>query len=147
MWLININIQLLFSEVNQTPETKRKVPTINTATTSSQTSPTVEAATKNVTAADLTSETVGENYWEILAEKRRAALEESLTENQELYERIASLEDELNQSKTWLAESRNLVEVLTEMLEEKEDDANATMASEMNKTEDNEDEPSTSANH
>lgn len=136
-----------FSEVTQTPETKRKVPTINTCSTSSQTSPTVEATSKNVTAADLTSDNVGENYWEILAEKRRAALEESLTENQELYERIATLEDELNQSKNMLTETRNLVEVLTEMLEEKEDDANVTMASEINQTEnedESKDEPSTS---
>lgn len=55
-----------------------------------------------------------------MAEKRRTALEESLIENQELYERIATLEDELNQSKTMLTEARNLVEVLTEMLEEKD---------------------------
>lgn len=32
------------------------------------------------------------------------------------------LEDELNQSKTMLTEARQLVEVLTEMLEEKEND-------------------------
>lgn len=55
-----------------------------------------------------------------MAEKRRVALDESLIENQELYERIAVLEDELNQSKTMLTEARNLVEVLTEMLEEKD---------------------------
>jgi geminin len=68
-----------------------------------------------------------------LAEKRRLALEESLTENQELYERIASLEDELNQSKSMLAESKSLIEVLTEMLEEKDnenDEDNAPSTSE-----------------
>lgn len=66
----------------------------------------------------MTSDVAGEVYWETLAEKRRSALEESLCENQELYERIAVLEDELNQSKKMLEETRNLVEVLTEMIEE-----------------------------
>lgn len=84
-----------------------------------------------VTAEDLTSEAVGENYWEILAERRRVALDESLKENQELYERIATLEEELDQSKSLLAETRGLVDVLTEMLEEKENnEADTTMTSE-----------------
>lgn len=119
-----------FSEVLQTPETKRKTPaTSSTATTSSQTSPSLDSAAK-VTAEDLTSEAVGENYWEILAERRRVALDESLKENQELYERIASLEEELDQSKSLLTETQSLVEVLTEMLEEKENEADTTMTSE-----------------
>lgn len=117
------NVSSHFSEIAQTPESKRKIPTNSTASTSSQTSPSLDPSTsKQVTAEDLTSESVGEKYWEILAEKRRAALEDSLIENQELHERIASLEDELNQSKSMLTETRNLVEVLTEMLEEKESD-------------------------
>lgn len=70
--------------------------------------------------ADLTSEEASEEYWKVLAEKRRAALEESLTENQELYERIASLETELNESKSLLEDAQNLVETLTEMLQENE---------------------------
>jgi geminin len=113
--------------LTQTPEAKRKTPTQNTATTSSQTSPSLEGTSKQVTTEDLTSEKVSETYWQVLAEKRRAALEESLVENQELYERIATLEDELNQSKTLLTETRSLVEVLTEMLEEKESEMNTTM--------------------
>lgn len=120
-----------FSDATQTPESKRKIPQPTTASTSSQTSPSlVPSATKEITAEDLTGDVVGETYWEILAEKRRAALEESLVENQELYERIASLEDELNQSKSLLTETRNLVEVLTEMLEEKEVDENKTITPE-----------------
>lgn len=63
---------------------------------------------------------MNERYWEVLAEKRREALQETLSENQELYERIANLEDELNHSKSMLEEARDLVTVLTEMLEEKE---------------------------
>ena len=60
----------------------------------------------------------------MVAEKRRIGLQETLAENQELYERIAYLEDELNHSKSMLEEARDLVTVLTEMLEEKETDVN-----------------------
>ena len=93
------------------PEVKRKTPTANAS-----------SSTKNqVTVEDLTADKpVNEHYWETLAEKRRSALEETLFENQELYERIANLEDELNHSKSMLEEARDLVTVLTEMLEEKE---------------------------
>lgn len=105
------------SDSNQIAEIKRKSPVI-TASTSSQTSPPVQT----ITSEDLTSDKpVTEKYWEVLAEKRRSALEETLVENQELYERIANLEDELNQSKNMLSEARDLVTVLTEMLEEKEE--------------------------
>lgn len=108
---------------DQMTEVKRKTPT---ASTSSQTN--VSTNTSQVTAEDLTADKpVNEHYWEILAEKRRGALEETLFENQELYERIANLEDELNQSKSMLEEARDLVTVLTEMLEEKENnDGNVT---------------------
>jgi len=91
-----------------------------TTSKSSQTSPALEPG-KQITTEDLTSEKpVNEHYWEVLAEKRREALQETLSENQELYERIANLEDELNHSKSMLEEARDLVTVLTEMLEEKE---------------------------
>lgn len=83
--------------------------------------PSTSQSQQKITSADLTSDEVGENYYEILAEKRRVALEESLTENQELYERIASLETELNDSKAMLEEARALVETLTEMLQEQEE--------------------------
>ncbi len=51
-------------------------------------------------------------------------MEETLHENQELYERIAALEDELNQSKSMLEEAQDLVTVLTELLEEKDQNTN-----------------------
>lgn len=74
-----------------------------------------------ITAEDLTSaEGPSELYWEVLAERRRLALEESLTENQELCEKVAALEEELSLSKEMLQEARNLVEVLTELLQEGE---------------------------
>ncbi|KAL1378093.1 hypothetical protein pipiens_015822 [Culex pipiens pipiens] len=59
-------------------------------------------------------------YWEVLAEKRRAALEESLSENMDLYEQLSSLKEELSTSQQMLQESRNIVEVLTELLQEDE---------------------------
>ncbi|CAG9798127.1 unnamed protein product [Chironomus riparius] len=100
-------------------EVKRKSPAPTTSK-SSQTSPALEPG-KSITTEDLTSDKpVNQHYWEVLAEKRREALQETLVENQELYERIANLEDELNHSKSMLEEARDLVTVLTEMLEEKE---------------------------
>ncbi|XP_055540733.1 geminin [Wyeomyia smithii] len=103
----------------------------------SQTSPEkkVAKAKPTVTEEDLTSmEGPSAVYWEILAEKRRQALEESLRENEELHEEaaafreekaayqeeIAALKEELNLSREMLEEARNLVEVLTEMLQEGE---------------------------
>lgn len=76
-----------------------------------------------------------------MAEKRRVALDETCAENRELYERIATLEEELVQSKTLLTETRSLVEVLTEMLEEKENNENdTTMTSEMGQQPNDDDE-------
>lgn len=116
-------ITLKSFSVDQMPEIKRKTPT---ASASSQTNASTSNTKNQVTAEDLTADKpVNEHYWETLAEKRRGALEETLFENQELYERIANLEDELNHSKSMLEEARDLVTVLTEMLEEKEhNDAN-----------------------
>ncbi|XP_053691190.1 geminin [Sabethes cyaneus] len=89
----------------------------------SQTSPEKKAAKgkPTVTEEDLTSlEGPSAAYWEILAEKRRQALQESLRENEELHEENAGLREELNLSREMLEEARNLVEVLTEMLQEGE---------------------------
>lgn len=48
----------------------------------------------------------------------------SLKENEELHEKVASLEEELNISRQMLEESRNLVELLTEIIQEQEGEAN-----------------------
>lgn len=61
-----------------------------------------------------------EGYWKTLAERRRIALDISLKENEELHEKINNLEEELNISRAMLDESRNLVEVLTEIIQENE---------------------------
>lgn len=68
---------------------------------------------------DLTTEgEPSEGYWKTLAEKRRIALDVSLKENEELHEKVASLEEELEISRAMVEESKNLVEVLTEMIQE-----------------------------
>lgn len=99
---------------NNTAETaKRK----KIDTRSTQTSP----GKKSVTVEDLTeSDAPSSTYWELLAEKRRQALEATLEENQHLHERIEGLESELDTSRKMLEETKNLVEVLTEMLNENE---------------------------
>lgn len=100
--------------INNTAETAKRKRIDNRAT---QTSP----GKKSVTADDLTdAATPGTKYWELLAEKRREALEATLVENQHLHERIEGLESELNTSRKMLEETKNLVEVLTEMLNENE---------------------------
>lgn len=95
---------------------------IDTKAVETQTSPDAKSNNnKKITEEDLCSGTKpGEYYYERLAEKRREALEQSLEENQRLYERIDGLEEELNTSRQQLEEAHHLVAVLTEMLNENE---------------------------
>ncbi|KAK1133884.1 hypothetical protein K0M31_011670 [Melipona bicolor] len=77
---------------------------------------------------DLTSEAgPSENYWEVLAERRRIALEDALEDNKELIERVEKLEEENHIYKEMLDESRTLVEVLQEMLGEDRNDINNSL--------------------
>ncbi|XP_076627595.1 geminin DNA replication inhibitor isoform X1 [Colletes latitarsis] len=77
---------------------------------------------------DLTSEAgPSENYWEVLAERRRIALEDALEENKELFDRIEKLEEENHVYKEMLDESRALVEVLQEMIGEDRNDINNSL--------------------
>lgn len=72
-----------------------------------------------IAAEDLTSEAgPSQNYWQVLAERRRIALEDALEENTILTERIAKLEEENRVCKEMLDETRTLVEVLQEMMGE-----------------------------
>lgn len=57
--------------------------------------------------------------------KREDALTETKAENQQLIERIATLECKLRQSKERLAEVKSLADVLNELLEEKDHDQSA----------------------
>lgn len=77
---------------------------------------------------DLTSEAgPSEQYWEVLAERRRIALEDALDENKELTERVARLEEEKRTYKEMLDETRALVEVLQEMIGEDRSDINNSL--------------------
>ncbi|KZC13316.1 PREDICTED: geminin isoform X2 [Dufourea novaeangliae] len=77
---------------------------------------------------DLTSEAgPSENYWEVLAERRRIALNDALEENKELSDRIEKLEDENRLYKEMLDETRTLVEVLQEMVGEDRSDINNSL--------------------
>ncbi|XP_043499166.1 uncharacterized protein LOC122522298 [Polistes fuscatus] len=62
-----------------------------------------------------------ENYWQVLAERRRIALHDALDENKILHDRIATLQEENRLCNEMLNETRALVEVLQEMIE---DDSN-----------------------
>lgn len=120
---------------------------IETRVAETQTSPNKSSTkdetstSKKITAEDLTGEAKpSEHYWERLAEKRREALEQSLDENQRLYERIEGLEEELNTSRQQLEEAKHLVAVLTEMLNETEgDEEEGVEIEEKDQTESNED--------
>lgn len=77
------------------------------------------AESKSITVEDLTSEEEpGKEYYKILAERRRVALEEALKENEQLHEKVKLLEEENKQCNILLNETRELVETLTEMLKE-----------------------------
>nr|CAD7201023.1 unnamed protein product [Timema douglasi] len=66
---------------------------------------------------DLTSEAgPSEKYWEVLAERRRVALEETLKENQKLHDTITLLKEECSEYKQLLKDSEDLVETLKELL-------------------------------
>ncbi|KAF7408511.1 hypothetical protein HZH66_003048 [Vespula vulgaris] len=77
---------------------------------------------------DLTSEAgPSENYWEVLAERRRIALDDALEENKELRERISKLQEENRLCKEMLDETRALVEVLQEMIGDDRNDINNSL--------------------
>ncbi|KDR18404.1 geminin [Zootermopsis nevadensis] len=70
-----------------------------------------------INSADLMSDgPPSENYWQLLAEKRRIALEESLQENKTLHQKLEILVEEKQLTEQMLEESRNLVDVLKEIL-------------------------------
>ncbi|XP_039292260.1 geminin isoform X2 [Nilaparvata lugens] len=74
---------------------------------------------KVITVEDLTSQAgPSEHYWETLAERRRVALEKALEENQMLHERVALLEEENEQCKVLLEDSKAVIDTLNEILKE-----------------------------
>lgn len=77
---------------------------------------------------DLTSEAgPSENYWEVIAERRRIALEDALEENKDLTERLAKMEEEYRLCKEMLNETRALVEVLQEVIGDDRNDINNSL--------------------
>ncbi|XP_017776644.1 PREDICTED: geminin-like [Nicrophorus vespilloides] len=70
----------------------------------------------SVTADDLTSEETSENYWRLLAEKRKAVLDDSFKEIESLKEKVEALKEENKTCKEMLDESKTLVEVLQEII-------------------------------
>ncbi|KAL9907773.1 uncharacterized protein ACN427_003756 isoform 1-T4 [Glossina fuscipes fuscipes] len=77
---------------------------------------------KRITEKDLTSTDgkVSEYYWEKLAEKRREALDIALKENQQLHDHIQCLREELVTFQKLYEEAKGLISVLTEILNEDE---------------------------
>lgn len=53
-----------------------------------------------------------EKYWEVIAERRRKALEEVVEENQRLHALITALEEENKSCKTLLENSTDLINTL-----------------------------------
>ncbi|XP_037897916.1 uncharacterized protein LOC119642722 [Glossina fuscipes] len=76
-----------------------------------------EVTKKRITEKDLTSteDKLSDYYWERLAIKRQEALDITLEENQQLQERIECLRDEIVTSQKLFEESKNLVEMLTQI--------------------------------
>ncbi|KAG7173363.1 geminin-like [Homarus americanus] len=79
----------------------------------------------------LTSDTAPPEYWEALAEKRRAALEESLIENQSLHEENKTLKHEVQQLKQEnrlleevAGEAKHLALLVESLTDEQESDTN-----------------------
>ncbi|XP_050529501.1 geminin-like isoform X2 [Daktulosphaira vitifoliae] len=74
---------------------------------------------KKLIIEDLTS-TAGpsEKYWEVIAERRRKALEEVLEENKKLQDLVAALEEENTSCKKLLESSTELINTLKEMINE-----------------------------
>ncbi|XP_011170920.1 geminin isoform X2 [Solenopsis invicta] len=68
-----------------------------------------------------------ENYWQVLAEKRRIALKNTLEENKELVKRVEKLEEEKRIYKEMLDETKSLVEVLQDMIEDDRNDINNSL--------------------
>ncbi|XP_011873972.1 PREDICTED: geminin-like isoform X1 [Vollenhovia emeryi] len=67
---------------------------------------------------DLTSDEPSENYWQIVAERRRMALVNAIEENEKLAQYIEKLEEENRVYKEMLDVTKTFVEVLQEQIED-----------------------------
>lgn len=117
---------VLFSETTVLCSTPSSEPRRRKSSQDPATAAAVAAASQSkIIEEDLTTEgEPSDGYWKALAEKRRVALDISLKENEELHEKVDSLEEELTLSREMLEESKNLVELLTEIIQERDAGAN-----------------------
>ncbi|CAI6343068.1 unnamed protein product [Macrosiphum euphorbiae] len=77
---------------------------------------------KKLIIEDLTSTNgPSEKYWEVIAERRRKALEEVLEQNRKLHTIIMALEEENTSCKKLLEQTTDLVNTLKEVLNEEDD--------------------------
>ncbi|XP_018317904.1 geminin [Mycetomoellerius zeteki] len=91
---------------------------------------TVKEEKREIDAEDLTCTDIAgpsENYWQVLAERRRLALKDTLEENKELTKRNEKLEEENRIYKLMLDEARTLIEVLQEMMGDDRNDINNSL--------------------
>ncbi|XP_050459247.1 geminin-like [Cataglyphis hispanica] len=103
---------------NMTKMTKKNTPKITTENKAIQTT---HKEKIKIEANDLTSDNPSENYWQVLAERRRKVLVDTLEENKNLHQRIVKLEEENRIYKEMLDETRTLIEVLQEEINDRND--------------------------
>ncbi|KAL6447825.1 hypothetical protein ACFW04_000149 [Cataglyphis niger] len=103
---------------NMTKMTKNSTPKITTENKAIQTA---QEEKIEIEADDLTSDNPSENYWQVLAERRRKVLVNTLEENKNLHQRIEKLEEENRIYKEMLDETRTLIEVLQEEINDRND--------------------------
>ncbi|KAK6625138.1 hypothetical protein RUM43_005429 [Polyplax serrata] len=90
----------------------------------SKTKPDNSTKSDTVLPSDLIIDNPSENYWQNLAESQAKALNSALKENVDLHNKLNELEYENSRLKAMLDEAKSLVEVLTEMIEQNDDEAN-----------------------
>ncbi|XP_029676730.1 geminin-like [Formica exsecta] len=101
--------------IKTTKKDASKITTENKATQTAQ-----EEKVK-IEAEDLTSDNPSDNYLQVLAERRRMVLLDTLEENKKLYQRIEKLEEENRIYKEMLDETKTLIEVLQEEIDDRND--------------------------
>ncbi|CAL1684596.1 unnamed protein product [Lasius platythorax] len=100
-------------------QTRKDDPKYKSVKTKDKAVQTIREKKAQIEAEDLTSTDAAgpsENYWQVLAERRRIALKDALEKNEELVQYVEKLEEEKRTYKEMLNETTALVEVLQEMI-------------------------------
>ncbi|CAL1684840.1 unnamed protein product [Lasius platythorax] len=104
---------------------KKDAPKCKKVTSENKAIQTVREEKIRIEIEDLTSTAnPSENYWQVLAERRKMVLVDTLEENKKLLQRIEKLEEENRIYKEMLDETRTLIEVLQEEIENDRNDIN-----------------------